>query len=426
MFKLQQIMLDASNETLNHPTFRKIMKEETFDAVIHGYAFNLFQLGLAAHFKAPSIVLSSVPITGFTNDLVGQPMNPAEVSTFLMGVKGKMTFLQRVANLFIVILEKCLGMYNHYMNKAYYENNFPSDQYPPFNDVFKNVSLFLANDHFSQGTVRPNLPNVIEISGLQMSSKPAPLPDDIKPWVEGAKDGLVFVSFGTNIKSKDLTVEKRNVLLNNFAKLKQRVLWKFEDDSMTNLPKNVMIKKWLPQNDILAHSNTKLFISHMGIGGYNEAMYHAVPVLAMPFGGDQQTNAQKAKKQGWAEILAPSELTEASLKAVLEKMLSSNKYAEAVKTLSDLYKDKPMTAVDSAIFWIEYVIRHKGAKHMQYPGVELNFIQKSSLDVVAFVFLVLYVISKIIIFGFRKLKAVCCGKTQSESVAAKKKKQKKN
>lgn len=34
------------------------------------------------------------------------------------------------------------------------------------------------------------------------------------------------------------------------AQVPQRVLWKYEDE-MKDLPKNVMIRKWLPQRDIL-------------------------------------------------------------------------------------------------------------------------------------------------------------------------------
>lgn len=419
--------LEATNDTINHPVFQKIMKEQSFDAVIHGFTLNSFQLGLSAHFKCPSILLSSVPMNGAFSEMVGQPLNPEAVPSIIVSTfKGSMTFWQRFLNFFVVWLEKGLGLYQNYMNAKYYESNFPSDRYPSFAEVRRNVSLFLSNDHFSQGTVKPNLPNVIDIGGLQMSSNPSPLPDDIKPWVDGAKDGLVFVSFGTNIKSKDLTLEKRQALLNNFAKLKQRVLWKFEDDSLPNLPKNVMIKKWLPQNDILAHKNTKIFISHMGIGGFNEAMYHAVPVIAVPFGGDQSLNADKAMKQGWAEILPPSELTETSLKNVFNKMLNSNKYSEAVQKLSNLYKDKPMSAVDTAIFWVEYVIRHRGAKHMHYPGAELNLIQSNSLDVLAVCFIVLYVLSKIVKLAFKKIKGLCCRATKAKQTSKNQNKKKKN
>lgn len=49
--------------------------------------------------------------------------------------------------------------------------------------------------------------------------------------------------------------EKSKIFLNVFRKLKQRVLWKWEDDNMEDKPDNVMIGKWLPQNDILGNYN---------------------------------------------------------------------------------------------------------------------------------------------------------------------------
>jgi glucuronosyltransferase len=39
--------------------------------------------------------------------------------------------------------------------------------------------------------------------------------------------------------------------LEAFSKLKQRVLWKWETDSLPEQPSNVKLDKWLPQSDIL-------------------------------------------------------------------------------------------------------------------------------------------------------------------------------
>jgi len=44
----------------------------------------------------------------------------------------------------------------------------------------------------------------------------------------------------------------KKVLMEAFAEIPQRVLWKYESKLEKN-PENTMIKKWLPQRDILCN-----------------------------------------------------------------------------------------------------------------------------------------------------------------------------
>lgn len=73
----------------------------------------------------------------------------------------------------------------------------------------------------------------------------------MKEFLDSAKNGAVYFSLGTNVLSKDLSEEKRQVLLGAFSELPYKFLWKFEDDTLKNLPKNVKIAKWIPQQDVL-------------------------------------------------------------------------------------------------------------------------------------------------------------------------------
>ncbi|GLH16132.1 UDP-glucuronosyltransferase 2B15, partial [Gryllus bimaculatus] len=70
-------------------------------------------------------------------------------------------------------------------------------------------------------------------------------------WIDGAEHGVIYFSLGTNILCKDLPPEKLQAILRALARLPQRVLWKFENDTLPGQPPNVRISKWLPQQDIL-------------------------------------------------------------------------------------------------------------------------------------------------------------------------------
>lgn len=69
--------------------------------------------------------------------------------------------------------------------------------------------------------------------------------------MDGAKQGAILFSMGSNFKSILMSEEKREMFLSIFKNIPQRVIWKLELENATNIPKNVMITEWLPQNDIL-------------------------------------------------------------------------------------------------------------------------------------------------------------------------------
>ena len=50
---------------------------------------------------------------------------------------------------------------------------------------------------------------------------------------------------------------------------------------------------WLPQQDILAHPNLKVFITHAGQSSMQELLCHQKPALAVPVQGDQPLNAKE-------------------------------------------------------------------------------------------------------------------------------------
>jgi len=48
------------------------------------------------------------------------------------------------------------------------------------------------------------------------------------------------------------------VFLRVFENINMPVIWKWDTDVAKDVPKNVLIKDWLPQQDLLAHPNLKV------------------------------------------------------------------------------------------------------------------------------------------------------------------------
>lgn len=189
--------------------------------------------------------------------------------------------------------------------------------------------------------------------------------------------------------------DKLSYVMSAISKLKQRVVIKWEAPPI-DLPSNVLAMDWLPQDGILAHPNTKLFISHCGLSSVNEAKYRGIPILGIPIFGDQQENAQGIEKEGWALTLSYPDLTEEGLTAALNEILTNRTYSDIAKQVSLRFRDRPMTALDTAVFWSEYVMRHNGAPHLKSDAAFLNFWQKNSLDVMAFLLVTIYVAWRIV------------------------------
>lgn len=163
-----------------------------------------------------------------------------------------------------------------------------------------------------------------------------------------------------------------------------------------------MISKWFPQDDILAHPNVRVFITHGGLLSTMEATFHGVPLIGIPIFGDQTLNMAKTEKAGYGVTVEYIHLSETTISRALNEVLNNKKYRENAKTISARFRDQQNDPLKSAIHWIEYVAKHNGAPHLRSAGQDLSFIQYHNLDVLALIAIIvsftIYFI--LIVFGF--------------------------
>ncbi|XP_043064332.1 UDP-glucosyltransferase 2-like [Drosophila ficusphila] len=389
------VMIKAQAELLSDPRFQRIY-DTKFDLMILGYFVNDFQLGVAAKLKIPVIVNWMAAPIPVIDQFTGNPSEISYVPTLGTVVTHPMSLLMRAKNLVSSLFFQYITYAFENKVTRIYNEIFTEKGQPTLNDLKRNISLVFVGCHLiSEGPIRPLVPAIVEIGGIQVKDKPDPLPKDIDLFLNKSTQGAVFLSLGSNIKSSTVKPEIVQIIFKVLSELKENVIWKWED--LENTPgeaANILYKNWLPQDDILAHPNTKLFITHAGKGSITESQYHGVPMVALPIFGDQPGNAALMEKSGYGLASDLLSITEDSLRETLKEVLENKKYSQAIGKFSDLYRDRPLTSKQSAVYWTEYVLRHHGANHLQSPVVHMNFIELNNLDIYALIltFLILFVL----------------------------------
>ncbi|XP_053171992.1 UDP-glucuronosyltransferase 2A2-like [Scomber japonicus] len=250
-----------------------------------------------------------------------------------------------------------------------------------YSDLLQGADLWLMRVDFVFEFPRPTMPNVIYIGGFQC--KPSkPLPQHLEEFVQSSGEhGVIIMSLGTFVS--ELPADITNNIAAAFATLPQKVIWRHKGDRPAALGNNTIVVDWMPQNDLLGHPKTKLFVAHGGTNGLQEAIYHGVPVVGIPVFFDQYDNLLRLKERGAAKILTINTAAKDNnfLNAILE-VLNEPSYRINMQRLSMLHRDQPVKPLDNAIFWIEFVMRHKGAAHLRTESYRLPWYSFYSVDVV--------------------------------------------
>ncbi|CAH0585781.1 unnamed protein product [Chrysodeixis includens] len=430
-------MVQASTETFHHNILWKgglaftelvlnskevkqfLAEDNKFDLVINEQFFQESLYVLAHKYNAPLALVTTFGNCMRHNIVVRNPLQLSTVLSEFLTVEDPTSFSGRLKNLYFTIYEYVYWRFWYLEEQEKFVKKYIKglrEPVPSLYDLQKNVSLMLVNSHFSFDPPAAYLPNVVEIGGSHLIRSNTTLPADLQKVLDNAKHGAVYMNFGSNVRSTEMPEEKKKAVINVFRKLKQTILWKWEDDNFENKPDNLIVRKWMPQNEILAHPNIKVFISHGGLIGTQEATYNGVPLIGIPIYADQYNNLLQAQSLGYAKILQYDDINEETLYKLLNEVLTNDSYVEKAKEMSRRFKDRPLSPLDTAMFWIEYVIRNNGAEYWKNPALELSWIAAHMIDVYLFilgvVLLILYVIVKVVSIVFSALSGTSKPKKQ--------------
>lgn len=239
-----------SNCTFSATQVQHLLKSNAkFDVIVLEEFLAPALMGLKHIYNVPIVYVHAMTSNCWNNDLFGNPAPLSYVPNFMTKFSQKMSFFERLQNAVFDIYDILYRHLIFYPKQNEILHNYIPEA-PDLTELLYSSSLILLNSHVSVNDPVPHLPNMIEIGGYHVQSSKE-LPKELKQFLDSATNGVVYFSMGSNLKSSDISPEKRKHILKVFSKLKQKVLWKFEGDELPGLPPNVKIDKWLPQSDVL-------------------------------------------------------------------------------------------------------------------------------------------------------------------------------
>ncbi|XP_020789425.2 UDP-glucuronosyltransferase 1-2-like isoform X2 [Boleophthalmus pectinirostris] len=399
-----KIIADSTAFLLDDPVFMKKMYDGKFDLMLtdpclpHGAI-------LGSYLKLPMVFNVRWINTGETHFTMA-PSPSSYVPLTGTELTDKMDFMDRVKNVLFQIFTEIEMQFLVY--PAY--SDLMARHFPPGSDLLSlllSADIWLVRADFVFEFPRPTMPNVVYIGGFQCQ-EPSPLPDELEKFVESSGEhGVIIMSIGTFLSA--LPRKTTEAIAAAFAELPQKVIWRYSGQPLTSLGNNTLLVKWLPQNDLLGHPKTRVFVTHGGTNGMYEAIYHGVPVVGLPLLFDQFDNVVRMQARGAARIVEANSITKESFLEAVKDVVENPSYRENIQRLSKLHHDKPMTPMDTALFWIEYVIRNKGVPHLQAVGYSLPWYSYFCLDVAAFL---LAIVVAVVWFSMFCCRLLCCRRSK--------------
>ena len=355
----------------------KLKKEHMDLCIIDGFVLALNHYILPYKLGIPHITHT----TGYDASWIGVASMTSFEPNMITKYSDKMSFLERVDNTIITCVFSFMGMVLPGSSDGLVTKYAPEKPAVTLRTLQRKSKLWLLNTDSVLDYPRATLPHVVHIGGL--STGPAhPLPDSLASVVDGAENGIIVVSFGSLLKG--IPMDMVGKFISAFRMIPDvSFVMKYTGAPVSNLPDNVKMLPWLPQSDLLGHPKTRAFITHCGNNGQFEGLYHAVPMIGIPFFGDQMYNSARMQAKGFGIAMDVHEFTPEELTKNIKEILTNNTYVESIKRASAVYRSRLLTPEQRAVYWIEHVLRF-GSDHLLSHGTGMPWYQFWLIDVYAF------------------------------------------
>lgn len=350
------------------PTMRQIVREQQPDLLVADHA-SAPAIDAAYEAGVPFVVLSGV----LGNVLPSERTAPHFATSF----PAAMSWRQRVVNR---ALPFWLRMQSRGRQARFAQVRAECGITAPFGEQFRD-NLTIVTTCFGLELPRA-LPPRVHITGPIFRPQPAPLDTDLKARLDGAVEhGVIYVSFGTlasldnrSAQVSDLaessteglhrsgrptvsecagsetraqrappaqgapmSLDAITTLVNVLGRCGVQVLWSLspaEQSLLPCLPENIRVENFVAQRAVLAHPAIRLAWLHGGSNSTQEALWEGLPLLVMPFFGDQHYNAARIEDAGCGLRVDFANMNHSSVAGKLSQLITQPSFRQAAERMA--------------------------------------------------------------------------------------------
>ncbi|KAF7998051.1 hypothetical protein HCN44_009449 [Aphidius gifuensis] len=393
-------------DLLSHKEIQLLLSKnkKTYDVIVIEIFLAPCYLAFGRHFDAPVVGVVTCKQLDWLYQPFGNPVNTAYFKSLFSSTSEQMTFIERLKN--TLIFNNVVLQTDYYMeHQCYHVEKFFNIKLSSIKELYNDVGVVLFNSHYSINDVKEVVPAFVDIGGIHVNQNQT-LSKDVREWLDESVNDCVYISFGSMVRIETLPLVTILEFYEMFRRIAPtRVLMKIAKPHLLppNLPSNVKTSTWLPQIAVLKHKNVKAFVTHGGLLGTQEAIAWGVPMIGIPIFSDQFSNIDTYVKKNLAVYLDVHKLTAETLTNAVNDILKNPIYQKSMREVSSLFMDRPMSAEDTAVYWVEYVARH--GNRLRSPATKLSWWQYYLIDVygfiIAFILILLWTIKKFIHFSMQ-------------------------